>query len=164
MSIKKQLKETFGALFSQVRLDLHTAESLSNLAYGDLAQAIALRAKPIYRFYVDYDGSFGGYRSELLTPHKGTLLYTDIETSDLSLLRVLRSRELWILDDLTLVVLSAVELSNSEDQVSATYRTIKTWDMAEIPDEIDIDYDELAIALTDMSVEHYAEPMIYQEL
>ena len=75
-----------------------------------------------------------------------------------------RRMELWILDDLTPAVISAVEVTDSTNRISTTNRTVRTTDFDEIPNEIDIDFDELCSSLLEFSKSFAAVPMPYQEL
>lgn len=62
-----------------------------------------------------------------------------------------RSKELWILDDLSIVVISKVKFADSSDMFNGVYRSIRTQSLAELPYEIDLDLDVLAATLQEMS-------------
>ena len=75
-----------------------------------------------------------------------------------------RSKELWLLDDLTPAVVSKVEITDPSDRFTAIYRSVRTRNYDEIPYEIDLDLDALAEALVEKCAAFDVCEMPYQEL
>ena len=102
-----------------------------------------------------YDMDFGALAQALA--YDAEPIYT-------TLLNIERRTELWMLENLKFVVISAAEVTDSTNRISATNRTVRTTDFDEIPNEIDIDFDELCSSLLEFSKSFSAVPMPYQEL
>ena len=165
MSRKYELEVKVRGLFDGGKLSISLAEQFYDMDFGALAQALAYDAEPIYRFRINnFHDDCGEYRSERLFRENGTLLYSRIEEQHTTLLNIERRTELWMLEDLKFVVISAVEVTDSTNRISATNRTVRTTDFDEIPNEIDIDFDELCSSLLEFSKSFSAVPMPYQEL
>ena len=165
MNRKYELRTVIRALFLIYRLSPPMAAKLAELDYEALSQALNYNAEPIYRFRTDnYSEERCEYRSDLLLPHNGSLIFTQPEASDSAQVSFERSKELWILDDLTIAVVSKIELTDSTDTFTMTYRTVRTRNFNEIAYEIDIDPDALAKELLDMAKSFYDCPMPFQEL
>ena len=148
MNRKYELQTVLRALFLIYRLSPPMAAKLAELDYEALSQALCYEAEPIFRFRTDnYQETKCEYRSELLLPRYGTLIYEQPVASDSSLVMLERSKELWLLDDLTPAVVSKVEIADPSDRYTAIYRTVRTRNFDEIPYEIDLDLDALAAAL-----------------
>ena len=144
MSRKHELEVKVRGLFDGGKLSISLAEQFYDMDFGALAQALAYDAEPIYSYRIDnFHDDCGEYRSGRLFRQNGTLLYSRIEEQHVTLLKTERRTELWMLENLDFVVISAVEVMDSTNRVSATYRTVRTTAFEEIPDEIDIDFDEL---------------------
>ena len=132
MSRKYELEVKVRGLFDGGKLSISLAEQFYDMDFGALAQALAYDAEPIYRFRIDnFHDDCGEYR------------YSRIEEQHMTLLNIERRTELWVLENLKFVVISAVEVTDSTNRISTTNRTVRTTDFDEIPNEIDIDFDEL---------------------
>lgn len=165
MNRKYELEDSIKALFVGGKLSVALAEQFSKMDYEALSQAIAYEEEPVFRYRVDnYFEDSGEYRSERLLPIDGTRLYSQIEERASTLLTVERRKEIWILQDLTLAVLSVVEITNLNNNFSTIYQTLRTDDIEEIPYEIDIDCDALASSLLNMCKAVACVPMPFQEL
>ena len=165
MSRKCELEAKVKELFNGGKLSISLTEQYSDMDFGALAQALAYDAEPLYHYRIDNFHDDGGeYRSERLFRENGTLLYSRIEEQHMTLLNIERRTELWMLENLEFVVISAVEVTDSTNRISTTNRTVRTTDFDEIPNEIDIDFDELCSSLLKFSKSFAAVPMPYQEL
>ncbi len=165
MSRKCELEAKVKELFNGGKLSISLAEQYSDMDFGALAQALAYDAEPLYRYRIDnFHDDCGEYRSERLFKQNGTLLYSRIEEQHMTLLNIERRTELWMLENLKFVVISAVEVTDSTNRISTTNRTVRTTDFDEITNEIDIDFDELCSSLLEFSKSFSAVPMPYQEL
>ena len=165
MSRKRELEAKVKELFNGGKLSISLAEQYSDMNFGALAQALAYDAEPLYRYRIDnFHDDCGEYRSERLFRENGTLLYSRIEEQHMTLLNIERRTELWMLENLEFVVISAVEVTDSTNRISTTNRTVRTTDFDEITNEIDIDFDELCSSLLEFSKSFSAVPMPYQEL
>ena len=72
--------------------------------------------------------------------------------------------ELWFLDDLTPVVISAVEIPDADNNYTVVYRQVRTRNLDEIPREINITPSEFVEALQALSDAFRAVPIPFQEL
>ena len=165
MNRKYELQTVVKALFLCGKISVSSVERIAAMDYEALSQALCYEAEPIFRFRTDnYQEEKCEYRSELLFPRYGTLIYEQPVASDSSLVTLERSRELWLLDDLTPAVVSKVEITDPSDRFTAIYRTMRTRNFDEISYEIDLDLDALAAALLEKSAAFDACEMPYQEL
>lgn len=153
MNRKYQLQRTIKEIFQHGRVkSVETGMLVAELDYEALSQALRSDMEPIYRFRTDnYCEESCEYRSELLFPANGTLIYEQTITKDSSLVTLERSKELWILDDLSIAVVSKVKIADSTDMFNGVYRSIRTQSLEELPFEIDLDLDMLAESLQEMS-------------
>ena len=117
MSRKYELEVKVRGLFDGGKLSISLAEQFYDMDFGALAQALAYDAEPIYRFRIDnFHDDCGEYRSERLFRENGTLLYSRIEEQHTTLLNIERRTELWMLENLKFVVISAVEVTDSTNR------------------------------------------------
>lgn len=72
--------------------------------------------------------------------------------------------ELWILDDLTPAVISAIEIPDANTNYTEVYRTVRTRNLDEIPREINISPSEFVEALKALNDAFRAVPIPFQEL
>ena len=153
MNRKYRLEDIFKGIFQHSHVkSVETAMLVTDLDYEALSQALHFDMEPIYRFRSDnFCEESCEYRSELLLPVSGTLIYEQPITKESSVVTMDRSKELWILDDLSIVVISKVKFADSSDMFNGVYRSIRTQSLEELPYEIDLDLDVLAATLQEMS-------------
>lgn len=153
MNRKYKLESIFKEIFPHCRVkSVETAIQMAEMDYEALSQALHFDMEPIYRFRSDnFCEESCEYHSELLLPISGTLIYEQPVTKESSVVTMERSKELWILDDLSIVVISKVKFADSSDMFNGVYRSIRTQSLDELPYEIDLDLDVLAASLREMS-------------
>lgn len=153
MNRKYQLQRTIKEIFQHGRVkSVETAMLVAELDYEALSQALRFDMEPLHRFRTDnYCEESCEYRSELLLPVSGTLIYEQPIIKESSLVTLERSMELWVLDDLSIAVISKVKIADLTDMFNGVYRSIRTRSLEELPLEIDLDLDALAATLKEMS-------------
>ena len=153
MNRKYALEDLIKDIFQHSRVkSVATAMLVADLDFEALSQALRYDMEPIYRFRSDnYCEESCEYRSELLLPVQGTLIYEQTITKESSLVTLERGMELWILDDLSIAVLVRVKVADSSDMFNCVYRVVRTQSLDELPYEIDLDLDVLAELLQEMS-------------
>ena len=92
-------------------------------------------------------------------PHTPDMAPPDTENPDMK-----HRMELWILDDLTPAVISAVEIPNRNNNYTGVYRTVRTRNLDEIPQEINITPSEFVDALKALNDAYRTVPIPFQEL
>lgn len=166
MNRKYQLRRTFNEIFQHgcvgpVEIGMLVAE----LDFEALSQALRFNMEPMYRFRADnYCEEACEYRSELLFPISGTMVYEQPIARENSLVTLERSYEIWILDDLRVVLVSKVKIADSSDMFNCEFRSIRTQSIEEIPLEMDLDVNALAAALKEMSDSYRDCSMPFHEL
>lgn len=153
MNRKYRLAELLKTLFSHERVKhAETARLIEELDYEALSQALRYEMEPIYRFRTDnYCEESCEYRSELLLPVQGTRVYEQPILAQHSVVTLTRSMELWILDDLSIAILSNVKIADVSDLFNGEYRTIRTRELDALPYEINLDLETLAATLLELS-------------
>ena len=152
MNRKYQLKSSFKEIFQHSRADYaDPAILIADLDFEALSQVIRYNMEPLYRFRSDnYCEEACEYRSELLLPVSGTMIYEQMISRECSLVTLERSYELWILDDLRFVLVSKVKIADSTDMFNCEYRSIRTMSIEQIALEVDLDLNALAAALKEL--------------
>ena len=165
MNRKYDLKKLIAALLSGRKLNVDTAVTRAGLNFEWISQALQFNAETIYRFRVDNNReNICDYLSEPLLKHRGTLVYSYTDSTDFSHPDAERRMELWILDDLTPVVISAIEITDADNNYTVVYRQVRTRNLDEIPNEINIIPGKFVAALQALSDAFRAVPMPFQEL
>ena len=166
MNRKYQLENLFKSIFQHCRVKtVETAMKVADLDYEALSQALRYDMEPIYCFRTDnFCEESCEYRSELLLPISGTLIYEQPIWKESSLVTMERSMELWVLDDLSIAVLAKVKIADSSDMFNGEYRTIRTRNLEELSREIDLDLDVLATSLMELANSFRDSAMPFQEL
>ena len=165
MNRKYDLQNLIAALLSGHKMSLETVVTRAGLNFEWISQTLQFNAETIYRFRVDNNReNTCVYLSEPLLKHQGTLIYSYPDSTDFSHPDAERRMELWFLDDLTPVVISAVEFTDAESNCTEVYRTVRTRNLDEIPREINITPSELVEELKALNDAFRAVPIPFQEL
>lgn len=104
-------------------------EMLAEIDFETLIQAVRHNADTIYTFRTDSRCEFGlQYRGLELLDKRGTLLYEDVHDAVAEAGLAMRSTELWLLEDMTIAVVSCVSIIVGENELIAEYRVLKGHD------------------------------------
>ncbi len=165
MNRKYDLQNLIAALLSGRKMSLDTVVARAELNFEWISQTLQFNAETIYHFRVDNNKeNICVFLSEPLLKHQGTLIYSYTDSTDFSHPDMKRRMELWILDDLTPAVISAVEIPNRNNNYTGVYRTVRTRDLDEVPREINITPSEFVEALKALNDAFRAVPIPFQEL
>ena len=165
MNRKHDLRKLISALLSGRKLNVDTVAARAGLNFEWISQTLQFNAETIYRFRVDNNRENTCiYLSEPLLKHQGTLIYSYTDSSDFSHPDAERRLELWFLDDLTPVVISAVEIPSRNNNYTGVYRTVRTRNLDEVPREINITPSEFVEALKALNDAYRTVPIPFQEL
>ena len=166
MNRKTQLEKLIKSIFRHDLVDsVPISKIISDLDYESLSQALRAEAEPIFRFRTDNEAEARcEYRSELLFHDSGTFLIDQVVAEESSVVSMERSRELWLLDDLTPVVLAKAEFRSEDDLFTCEYRTVRARGLEELNSEIDLDLRELAEKLWELTELFDGGPLPYHEL
>jgi hypothetical protein len=162
---KYDLQNLIAVLLSGHKMSLETVVTRAGLNFEWISQSLQFNAETIYRFRMDNNSeNTCDYLSEPVLKHRGTLVYSYTDSTDFSNTDAERRMELWFLDDLTPVVISAVEFTDADNNYTAVYRQVRTRNLDEIPKEINIVPSKFAAALQALSDAFRAVPIPFQEL
>jgi hypothetical protein len=162
---KYDLQNLIAVLLSGHKMSLETVVTRAGLNFEWISQALQFNAETIYRFRMDNNSeNTCDYLSEPVLKHRGTLVYSYTDSTDFSNTDAERRMELWFLDDLTPVVISAVEFTDADNNYTAVYRQVRTRNLDEIPKEINIVPSKFVAALQALSDAFRAVPIPFQEL
>ena len=165
MNRKHDLRKLISALLSGRKLNVDTVAARAGLNFEWISQTLQFNAETIYRFRMDNNSeNTCDYLSEPVLKHRGTLVYSYTDSTDFSHPDMKRRMELWILDDLTPAVISAVEIPNGNNNYTQVYRTVRTRNLDEVPREINITPSEFVEALKALNDAFRAVPIPFQEL
>ena len=165
MNRKYDLQNLIAVLLSGHKMSLETVVTRAGLNFEWISQSLQFNAETIYRFRMDNNSeNTCDYLSEPVLKHRGTLVYSYTDSTDFSNTDAERRMELWFLDDLTPVVISAVEFTDADNNFTAVYRQVRTRNLDEIPKEINIVPSKFVAALQALSDAFRAVPIPFQEL
>ena len=161
MDAYEALKETFDDLFQQaVEEGCYTedeaAELVESLDIYSLLQVVRHNATTVYSYITQgrQERSFN-YRGEDLFRQKATLLYEETDQVTMEIVVATRTLELWLLEDMSLAVVSCVSVNYDHDGYITQYRTIK--DTPVMDSELCLDLGELVKDLNGLSREQFFE-------
>ena len=102
---------------------------LEGLDYNLLLQAVRHEAQTVYAYITNgkRPQTFD-YRGADLFGQRATLLYDDFDQSDAAQVLAERRYELWLLEDMSLVVVSCVSVDFGDGEFVTEYREIKQGD------------------------------------
>jgi len=165
MNRKYDLQDLIAALLSGRKMSLDTVVTRAELNFEWISQTLQFNAETIYHFRVDNNReNICVFLSEPLLKHRGTLIYSYPDSTDFSHPNMKRRMELWILDDLTPAVISAVKITDANNNYTEVYRTVRTRNLDEIPREINISPSEFVEELKALNDAFCAVPIPFQEL
>ena len=138
-------------------------ELLQGMDYNSLLQAVRHEAKTVYAYTTQgkHPQTFD-YRSAELFGQRATLLYDDFDQSDAAQVLAERRYELWLLEDMSLVVVSCVSVDFMDGEFVTEYREIKQGDPWSTP--MCLDLAELRQRLVDMFCQCYEHKLPVYEL
>ena len=129
MDAYEALKETFDDLFQQaVEEGCYTedeaAELVESLDIYSLLQVVRHNATTVYSYITQgrQERSFN-YRGEDLFRQKASLLYEETDQVTMEIVVANRTLELWLLEDMSLAVVSCVSVNYDHDGYITQYRT-----------------------------------------
>jgi hypothetical protein len=162
---KYDLQNLIAVLLGGHKMSLETVVTRAGLNFEWISQALQFNAETIYRFRMDNNSeNTCDYLSEPVLKHRGTLVYSYTDSTDFSNTDAERRMELWFLDDLTPVVISAVEFTDADNNYTVVYRQVRTRNLDEIPREINITPSEFVDALKALNDAYRTVPIPFQEL
>ena len=138
-------------------------ELLAGMDYNSLLQAVRHEAKTVYAYatYGKPPQTFN-YRGRDLFGQRATLLYDDFDQSDAAQVLAERRYELWLLEDMSLVVVSCVSVDFAGGEFVTEYREIKQGDPWNTP--MCLDLEELRNRLVEMFCQCYEHELPLYEL
>ena len=138
-------------------------ELLAGMDYNSLLQAVRHEAKTVYAYatYGKPPQTFD-YRGADLFGQRAPLLYDDFDQSDAAQVLAARRYELWLLEDMSLVVVSCVSVDFAGGEFVTEYREIKQGDPWNTP--MCLDLEELRNRLVEMFCQCYEHELPLYEL
>lgn len=133
-------------------LDLEYYVILDELNFAALLQAVRHHAETVFTYRINAAQGVGrDYRSQELFSGRATQLYSCLAPFSDSDIGVVRTLELWLLEDFSFAVVANMQVILGEGAIMSEYRVIKTSEFSEIPNEIQINLTDLTRNLRDMS-------------
>ena len=164
MDAYEALKETFDDLFQQAveegcSTEDEAAELVESLDIYSLLQVVRHNATTVYSYITQgrQERSFN-YRGEDLFRQKATLLYEETDQVTMEIVVATRTLEPWLLEDMSLAVVSCVSVNYDHDGYITQYRTIK--DTPVMDSELCLDLGELVEDLNGLCgpVDEHTQP------
>ena len=154
MDAYEALKETFDDLFQQaVEEGCYTEDEAAELVESH-------NATTVYSYITQgrQERSFN-YRGEDLFRQKASLLYEETDQVTMEIVVATRTLELWLLEDMSLAVVSCVSVNYDHDGYITQYRTIK--DTPVMDSELCLDLGELVKDLNGLCgpVDEHPQPV-----
>ncbi len=138
-------------------------ELLAGMDYNSLLQAVRHEAKTVHTFTTcGKPPQTFDYRGADLFGQRATLLYDDFDQSDAAQVLAERRYELWLLEDMSLVVVSCVSVDFAGGEFVTEYREIKQGDPWNTP--MCLNLEELAENLFEMFGQCYEHELPIYEL
>ena len=143
--------------------DSEIRELLDELDYGSLLQGVRHNAQTVHAYAMQgRQCKAFNYRGGDLFGQRATLLYEDYEQSWSGIVTTDRSYELWLLEDMSLVVVSCVSVDFGDGEFITEYREIKQGDPWNTP--MCLNLEELAENLFEMFGQCYEHTLPIYEL
>ena len=138
-------------------------ELLQGMDYNSLLQAVRHEAQTVHAYTTQgKQPQTFNYRGADLFGQRATLLYDDFDQSDAAQVLAERRYELWLLEDMSLVVVSCVSVDFGNGEFVTEYREIKQGDPWNTP--IYLNLNDLAEELTEMFCQCYEGELPIYEL
>lgn len=132
-------------------LDLEYFVILDELNFAALLQAVRHHAETVFTYRINAaQGAGRDYRSQELFSGRATQLYSCLAPFSDSDIGVVRTLELWLLEDLSFAVVANMQVILGEGAIMSEYRVVKTCEFSEIHTEIPINLTDFARNLRDM--------------
>lgn len=158
--LEAMIREMFSDAYERGYTEEETEELLDGVDFSALTQAIRHDAEIVYAFRTDTKCEIGGdYRGQALFEQRATLLYEDVHEVLYDAAIIGRSAEMWLLENMTVAVVSCVTIMVGNEDVIAQYRVFKSWDWEDCGIE---DLEDFAEDLKAMCATHKGRP--YYEL
>ena len=136
---------------------------LEGMDYDSLLQAVRHEARTVHAYTTNgKPPQTFDYRGADLFGQRATLLYDDFDRSDAAQVLAERRYELWLLEDMSLVVVSCVSVDFGDGEFVTEYREIKQGDPWRTP--MCLDLEELAERLCEMFSRCYESELHIYEL
>ena len=154
---KQDLESIIREMFSDATERGYTEEEaedmLDGISFDTLLQAIRHNAERVYAFRTDTKCEIGlNYRGMELFDQRATLLYEEIHAAVCDAAFVFRSTEMWLLENMTVAVVSCVSVVVGDGELSAEYRVVKSYDWEDCGIE---DLEDFEAELRAMCARHY---------
>lgn len=138
-------------------------ELLEGMDYNSLLQAVRHEARTVHTYATQgKPPQTFDYRGADLFGQRATLLYDDFDQSDAAQVLAERRYELWLLEDMSLVVTACVTVDFGDGEFVTEYREIKRGDPWDTP--ICLSLEDLAERLTEMFCQCYEHELPVYEL
>ena len=141
--------------------------TLESINFDDLAQVLRHEAKPVYAYATWTKNKTGcEYRGEPLFPFPATLLQSTpymIAGTESGIITI-ASYELWLTDDMRIVVISNFHTDIHDGEFISEYRTVKTDEQDEFYQVYEPDYNLLVLELWAMSKKRNSSKMPTYEI
>ncbi len=138
-------------------------ELLGGMDYGSLLQAVRHEARTVYAYTTQgRPPQTFDYRGADLFGQRATLLYRDFDQSDAAQVLAERRYELWLLEDMSLVVTVCVSVDFGDGEFVTEYREVKQGDPWKTPMYLDLA--DLAERLAEMFCRCYEHELPIYEL
>ena len=132
-------------------LDLEYFVILDELNFAALLQAVRHHAETVFTYRINAAQGVGrDYRSQELFSGRATQLYSCLAPFSDSDIGVVRTLELWLLEDFSFAVVANMQVILGEGAIMSEYRVVKTCEFSEIHTEIPINLTDFARNLRDM--------------
>ena len=161
--LENTLTELFRSGADEDHDETEMEELLEGMDYPTLLQGLHVSRMPVYEFRADskLENSFE-YRGQELFSGTAMLLYTDIGDACLDVALHSRFYELWLLEDMTLAVVSVFRNDIGNGTYVTEYRSYKGEDWEEAG--MCIDFLDLADDLDSLCASVYEREVPYYEL
>lgn len=136
---------------------------LHGIDFEALLQAVRHNAQTVHAYTTEGKELMSfNYRGKDLFGQRATLLYDDFDQSDAAQVLAERRYELWLLEDMSLVVVSCVSVDFAGGEFVTEYREIKQGDPWNTP--MCLDLEELRNRLVEMFCQCYEHELPLYEL
>ena len=125
-----------------------TMETMQRLDYEALLQSFRFYAETVYVYTAEGNCENGcNYCGQELFPHRATMIYSHCVLEEIGVVQLNRFLELWLLDDFSFALVASTETEYEGGEDRTAYRVIRSTDLDEIVQELDLDLDRIAAML-----------------
>ena len=158
MNKKNELAYAINALFTaaddhdlpaeDIPKRIGTMESMQQLDYEALLQTLRFFSETVYVYKAEGDLENGcNYCGLELFSHRATMIYSQCVLEAFGVVQLSRFLELWLLDDLSFALVASTETEYEGGEYRTAYRVIRSTDLDEIAQELELDLDRFATKL-----------------